>query len=224
MYELIEHLKNKHWLWRGSETSLECECQTSGYPELDQQLGGGFPTQGVVELKTPVGIGEIRLLLPYLSQDSERLTVLINPPGNVSAEAFHHAGMPIDKILILTPTSSKEALWAAEQCLKSGACAHVLLWQDEIEVHQARRLQVASETGQCLQFLFRSVTKPLFSLPVTLSMRLKANDEGITISITKRKGGWPAEPFLVSFDHYWQNLTVPKSTSVVVPFPIRKQG
>ena len=224
MYELIEQLKNKHWLWQGSETQTTSDYRSTGYPELDTHLCGGFPTHGVVEIQSPIGIGELRLLLPYLQQHNDRLTVLINPPGNVHSEALQHAGLMLSQVLVLTPRSAKEALWAAEQCLKSGACSQVLLWQEELEVHQARRLQVASETGESLNFLFRPQQQHLFSLPVTLSLQLAADSDGLQVTIAKRRGGWSSEPFVVNFRQRWNSLTKPLTSPVVVPFPIQKQG
>ncbi|MCE7627060.1 recombinase RecA, partial [Vibrio fluvialis] len=37
MYELIEHLKNKHWLWQGSDTPCEPPSHATGFAELDSQ-------------------------------------------------------------------------------------------------------------------------------------------------------------------------------------------
>ncbi|MBO0212449.1 translesion DNA synthesis-associated protein ImuA [Vibrio sp. Vb2880] len=224
MYELIEHLKNKHWLWQGSDTPCEPPSHATGFAELDSQLAGGFPAHGVIDIQSACGIGELRLLFPYLQQHHERLTVLINPPGQVHAESLQHAGIHLDNVLILTPQTTKEALWSAEQCARSGACSQVLLWQDKLEVHHARRLQVACETGDCLQFLFRSRQDSLFSLPVTMTLVLNAHPQGVEVRVPKRRGGWPLGAFSVSMAERWQALTLPRPTSVVVPFPLRKQG
>ncbi|MFC3024381.1 translesion DNA synthesis-associated protein ImuA [Vibrio zhugei] len=228
MNELITELKNKHWLWQGTLASChgvsETTKHTTGYPVLDQKLMGGFPHSGVVELQSPVGIGELRLLLPYLAQKQQRLTVFINPPSPIHSEALIYAGLTLDKVRVLTPKTPKDALWAAEQCLKSGACEQVLLWQNNLEVHHARRLQVASTTGQCVQFLLRRPQQQIFSLPVTLSLQLQPAAHGITVTIKKYKGAWPSEPFTVPYQEHWPDLIQPDTDSVVVPFQRQKQG
>ncbi len=224
MYELIEHLKNKHWLWQGSETKTELRSDSTGVKELDEKLSGGFPAHGIVEIQSLSGIGELRLLYPYLQQNNQRLTVFVNPPGIVHAESLKHMGIDLDNVLIVTPNNHKEALWAAEQCLKSGACDQVLLWQDNLEVHQVRRLTVASETGNCLQFLFRSIQDSVFSLPVSLSLSLQPSPRGLKISVPKRKGGWPLGSFNVSMHERWANLVLPLTSPTVLPFPQQKQG
>lgn len=224
MYELIEHLKNKHWLWQGSETQVEQRSDSSGIKELDEKLTGGFPAHGIVEIQSLPGIGELRLIYPYLKQNNQRLTVFVNPPGIVHAESLQHMGIDLNKILIVTPQDHKQALWAAEQCLKSGACEQVLLWLDNLEVHQVRRLTVASETGNCLQFIFRSIQDSVFSLPVSLSLSLRPVPGGLTVNVPKRKGGWPLSEFSVPMHKQWSNLVVPPSSSTVLPFPRQKQG
>ncbi|WP_165311842.1 translesion DNA synthesis-associated protein ImuA [Vibrio ziniensis] len=228
MYELIEHLKNKHWLWQGSETKYELNTHSTGFNALDEKLAGGFPPHGVVEIQSQSGIGELRLIYPYLKQHDKRLTVFINPPGIVQAESLKFEGIELDNVLVVTPRNHKESLWAAEQCLKSGACRQVLLWLDNLEVHQVRRLNVASETGNCLQFLFRSPQESAFSLPVSLSISLQSYPQGLKISVPKRKGGWPLGAFNLAMSERWPNLVMPhsspQSSSTVITFPKRMQG
>jgi len=225
MYELIEHLKQKQWLWSGSQTPDNGDYYPTGHDLLDQKLEGGFPKHGVVELQGASSIGELRLLLPHLRNTSqERLSVFIQPPGYLCAEQLNNEGLDNNKVLLIYPQTDKEALWAAEQCLRSGACSNVLLWHPELEVHQARRLQVASEHGNCLNFIFKTAKKSLFSLPVSLSMTLLPHALGIEITITKRKGGWPQGSFVIDMSAAWPSLTLQPKSPVVIPFPIRQQG
>ncbi|NVD07015.1 translesion DNA synthesis-associated protein ImuA [Vibrio sp. JPW-9-11-11] len=225
MYELIETLKQKQWLWQGSQTPESAEHNPTGYDLLDRKLQGGFPKHGVVELQGATGIGELRLLLPHLKITSQqRLSVFIQPPGYLCAEQLANEGLDCNQLLIIYPKSDKQALWAAEQCLRSGACSNVLLWHPELEVHQARRLQIASEYGHSLQFLFKTANKSLFSLPVSLSMTLLPHALGIEVTITKRKGGWPQGSFVVELGSQWPSLTLRPQNPVVIPFPLRQQG
>ena len=61
MYELIENLKEKQWLRSGSLNSQELgyilqAIKNSIAPSME------FPKHGVIEVKSPSGIGELRLL------------------------------------------------------------------------------------------------------------------------------------------------------------------
>lgn len=231
MHELINDLQRKQLIWKGNRESLPGECHSTGFPELDARLGGGFPTSGVIEIQSPQGIGELRLLMPHAQVHArERLLVLINPPGYLCAEYLYSQGIAPSQVLLIYPDSTNHALWAAEQCLKSGSCCSVCLWQENLEIHQAKRLQVASETGHCLHFLFKSVNSDspskVFSLPVSLSLTLEPHETGLTVSITKRKGGFLRDNFVVSMASYWPELTLSAQSthSRVIPFPIQKQG
>jgi hypothetical protein len=225
MYELIEKLKKKQLIWRGTQTPNSAEYLPTGFETLDQKLEGGYPKHGVVEIQSLSGIGELRLMFPHIRQDTtDRLSVFIQPPGYLCAEQLEAENIDNEKVLIIYPQTQQHALWAAEQCLKSGACSNVFLWHSELEVHQARRLQVASEEGDCLQFIFRQYQEGRFSLPVSLSMMLSPHRNGVEVTVTKRKGGWPKGCFTLSMHHLWPSLTLVQSTPTIVPFPLLKQG
>lgn len=224
MYELIEHLKKKQWLWLGSTELPPQGCHPTGFELLDDRLDGGFPLHGLVELHSQSSIGELRLLCPHLrSNHGGKLSVFIQPPGQLSAQYLIAEGIDLNHVLLIYPETHKDALWAAEQCLRSGACSNVLLWHCKLEVHHVRRLQVASEAGNCLSFLFKAPSK-LFSLPVSLSMTLKPHIHGLEITINKRKGGWPHSSFLLDMSVYWPDLAETKPQPVVLPFRRSKQG
>ncbi|MGF1720270.1 translesion DNA synthesis-associated protein ImuA [Vibrio kyushuensis] len=225
MCELIEQLKNNQMIWQGAHTPVSGEYLPTGFETLDQKLEGGYPRHGVVEVQSLSGIGELRLMFPHIKQnDTERLSVFIQPPGYLCAEQLEAEDIDNQKVLIMYPQTQQQALWAAEQCLKSGACSNVFLWHSDLEVHQARRLQVASEEGDCLQFIFRQQQQGRFSLPVSLSMTLAPHRSGLEVTITKRKGGWPQGSFILHMEHLWPSLTLDQTSPIIVPFPLLKQG
>ena len=222
MNTILEQLKNKRLLWQAKQQSADnLPLESTGYPELDQALQGGFPQTGVVDLHSPVGIGELRLLLPALSarhQREHRMLVFIAPLMQLNGEMLAHYGFDLNQVLILKPNSPSEALWSAEQCLKSGICHSVLLWHNDLDVAQVKRLQLAAEKGDAVQFMFRSHPRMQIPLPVTLAMRLSAQKQGLAVQITKRKGGWPSEQFHLSMQRQWPQLTVVESYDNVVAF------
>lgn len=206
MLDVIDFLHSKHLIWQGSEPQKTINTHPTGYTELDEQLGGGFPEHGVVEISSDLGIGELRLLTPYIKEVSkQRLSIFINPPGHLCSEYLMQQGIDLHRVIMIFPQTDKEALWAAEQSLKSGCCGSVTLWHPSLEVHQARRLQVASETGQCLNFLFKTEQHQI-SLPISLSMQLQSQVNGIKIDIHKRKGGWLKTSFSINMNHRWPYL------------------
>ncbi|MCW4439674.1 translesion DNA synthesis-associated protein ImuA [Vibrio splendidus] len=235
MHELIKNLQDRQLIWTGLQSTTQGSTTSTGYSQLDKQLDGGFPTYGVIEVESQQGIGELRLLTPYLAQqNSQKLAIFINPPGKICAEFFSSQGIELENILIIQPQRDLDALWAAEQCLKSGACHSVLLWGADLEIHQTKRLQAASETGKCLQFHFKATSHNQLSLPVSLSMKLSSHAQGLKVEVTKRKGSWSYGSFILDMSQNWPLLTEKitlqdsshsaLSNNTVLAFPIAKQG
>jgi hypothetical protein len=64
-------------------------------------------------------------------------------------------GIPLEQTVIVRPASARDALWAWEQSLRSGAAAVALGWVETLNDRAFRRLQLAAETGGSLGFLLR---------------------------------------------------------------------
>ncbi|NMP15423.1 translesion DNA synthesis-associated protein ImuA [Thalassotalea sp. Y01] len=222
MNELIDLLKHKQLVWHGNDEHHDNQgFSASGYEPLDSKLGGGFPKSGVIELLTQPGIGELRLLMPLMANaDAQQLLVFINPPGLINSPSLQYANVDESRLLCLYPEQAHQALWAAEQCLQSGCCSDVLLWFDEpLQVHQVKRLQLAAQTGDCRQFLLRQQKADDIALPVDLSLSLASHQQGLEVTINKRKRGWPSAAFVVHLGRFWPWLvTVPEADNVVM-FP-----
>lgn len=216
----LEELTRRQLVWRGG-ASLKVDSRPTGLKLLDQKLGGGFPTSGIIDVQSLQGIGELRLLLPLLAepepQEQPRLCSFIAPPAELNAEALMGLGLPVAQALVIKPRKPSEALWAAEQCLKSGACRAVLLWHKNMSLHQARRLQLASQEGRAQLYLLREAHAQ--ALPVSLSLRLSAQARGLNISIPKRRGGWPVAEFALDMQNQWPQLTLPAHTNTPLPVP-----
>jgi len=223
MNEIIALLQRKNLVWHAKGEKPNNDVSPSGYSAFDDKLQGGLPNRGVVEISSPTGIGELRLLLPnIMRQAQERLTVFIHPPAFINAEHLHSQGFNLNKVLIVFPNSAKEALWATEQCLKSGACSAVLFWCQSLEVHQVRRFQVAAENGNCVNFLLKGEQANALSIPVPLSIQLSPHFCGIDVSIPKRRGGYPLPEFTVDMSSQWPSLTIASSADNILLFPIAK--
>jgi hypothetical protein len=187
-------------VWRGGE--LEHSMHPSiatGYPRLDAELpGGGWPTGTLSEvLHDGVGIGEITFLAGALARAAEgdRLIAWVNAPYLPYAPALAQAGIPLARCLVIRPANRDDALWSAEQALKSGACGAVLLWQGEEgearrhdEYAWLRRLQMAAESGRAMAIHFRSTAAERLSTPAHLRVVLAKEDGALKVRIPKRRG------------------------------------
>lgn len=132
--------------------------EPTGHAALDALLPQrGWPRRALIELLLPAdGVGELALLLPTLARltTTASRVVLIAPPYLAYAPAWQAAGVDLG-MLDIVEAPPREALWAFEQCLRSGACAAVVGWPQQADAQALRRLQVAADSGDCLGFALR---------------------------------------------------------------------
>jgi hypothetical protein len=184
-------------VWRGQPVAAPATApQHTGYPRLDQVLpAGGWPEHALSEVLIPVdGGGELALVWPTLARLTQagQTVVLVAPPYRVHASAWHSAGLDLRHLQIVE-ASHRDALWAAEQCLRSGACRAVLCWPHKADDRALRRLGVAADTGQCLGIAFRSLREAANPSPAAL--RLAIDPVRRAVRVLKCRGGVaPAQP------------------------------
>jgi hypothetical protein len=184
-------------VWRGGELEQVVHpVHPTGHAALDAQLpGGGWPLGTLSEvLHEGVGIGEVSFLAGALARaaEGERLIAWINAPYLPYAPALAQRGIPLERCMVVRPANREDALWAAEQSLKSGACGAMLLWIPEGARHDdyawLRRLQMAAESGRAMAIFFRPSSAEKLSTPAHLRVLVSREDGMLKIRIPKRRG------------------------------------
>ena len=191
-------------IWRGDRfATAALPVVASGFTTLDAALpGGGWPRGALTELLLDgAGLGEISLLIPALIRIKAMAgwSVLIAPPHEAHAPAWAAAGVDLARLAVVSPVAPRDALWAAEQALSSGAPQAVFCWTGAADARQLRRLQVAAAAGNALAFLFRPMRTAGQSSAAPLRLQLSAGEQGaLSVHILKRRGPPLAEPFFIS--------------------------
>lgn len=178
-------------LWRASQLARgTTNCVDCGYPALNAQLpGGGWPRGTLVDLLVASsGIGEVRMLAPALKAVASKGIVLLQPPQTPQAIAFAAQGVPPASLIWLTPTKTGDALWAAEQVLRSGAVGALLFWIPHARNDSLRRLHLAAQSGETLFFLMRPLASAQDACPAPLRLSLQPARDAIEIGFVKRRG------------------------------------
>lgn len=182
----------------------------TGYAELDARLpGGGWPRGALVEILLAAarglnvaGVGEVSLLLPALGRHTRDggFAALIAPAHAVHAPAWAAAGVELSRLILVRPAreAHQDALWAAEQVLRSGAVGFVLAWLPQAEVGSLKRLQRAAETGGACAVVFRPAQCAGQSSPAALRLLVSGAGEGASVAIVKRRGPPLARPIPVA--------------------------
>ena len=176
-------------LWHaGRHPAAAREGESTGHAALDDLLPQrGWPRRALTELLLPAdGVGELSLLMPTLARLSREggTLALIAPPYLPYAPAWQAAGIDLG-VLQVIEASPRDALWAFEQCLRSGACAAVVGWPRQADAQALRRLQVAADSGDCLGFVLRD--RKHAANPSPAALRLEHDGDGWRVR--KCRGG-----------------------------------
>lgn len=132
----------------------------TGLPLLDAIAPRGTFALGVVhELLYPPGMPSPRTfaLLLAVAAAKARMGPVIwsDPEGTLYPPAVARAGLPMDRLLILRPKCLADELWAATQCMRCQGVAATIVEPGRLSRVQARRLQLAAETGGGAGLLLR---------------------------------------------------------------------
>ena len=189
----LDDLLQQRRIWKAQPTPLPPSAQPTGHAALDALLPtGGWPESALSEILMPSdGLGELQLLWPTLARltrSAERV-VLVAPPHVPYPQAWQAAGVDL-RWLVIIQASSRDALWAAEQCLRSGGCGAVLCWPQRADDRALRRLQVAAETGQTLAFAYRPLQEAVNPSPAAL--RIAVDARPAQVRVLKCRGGLPS--------------------------------
>jgi hypothetical protein len=180
-------------IWRGDQLAqAPLPTVATGFAALDAELpGGGWPCGALTELLVDgAGIGELSLLTFALARVREAggWSLLVAPPYPLHAPAWAAAGVDLSRLAVVSPASGRDALWAMEQALVSGAPRAVVGWVPYADARALRRLQVAAVTGGALAFLFRPMRMAVDASAAPLRLQLAGEDGQLTVRILKRRG------------------------------------
>lgn len=166
----------------------------TGFAALDAELSwGGWPSEGLCELLGEGLVDGFGLVLPALVRlgANVRWLLLVDPPWHPFAPALAARGLALDRLVVASP--GEGCAWAAEQGLRSGACAAVLVWGGCWDTAALRRLQLAAESGGALAFLFRDSTTVRSHSPAPLRLQVSAGvvsgETGYRVRVLKQRGG-----------------------------------
>lgn len=184
----LDSLFNGGRVWKGRPAAPPASVHPTGLAALDAVLpSGGWPEAALNEiLVAQQGVGELRLVWPTLARLSaagERI-VLVAPPYTPYPHAWQNAGVDLRQLSVIQ-ADERDALWAAEQCLRSGSCGAVLCWPHKADDRALRRLQVAAETGQTLAFAWRALSEAINPSPAALRLAVEPSQ----VRVLKCRGG-----------------------------------
>ena len=188
---LVDVLRDPR-VWRGTADAVALATEPTGHAFLDAALPGqGWPQHALSEILIPIdGIGELELIVPTLARltQAQKVVVLVAPPYVAYPLAWAAHGVQMRHLHFIDATG-RDALWAAEQCLRSGACAAVVCWPLKADDRALRRLQVAAETGHTLGFAYRPSNAAENPSPAATRVQLAVHESETRLRVVKCRGG-----------------------------------
>lgn len=191
----LDALLSAQQVWRGRPAAPTRALPSTGHAALDALLpGGGWPEAALTEvLLAADGIGELRLLLPTLARltRTRQPVILIAPPYLPFPAGWQQAGVDLAHLHLVQATP-RDALWATEQCLRSGCAGAVMAWPRQVDDRALRRLQVAADSGHTLGFVFRELRAATNPSPAALRIAIEGTPPRLRV-LKCRGGNAPAQ-------------------------------
>lgn len=192
MAAVLEEVLRAYPVWRGESAALPATGIPTGFDALDHELpGGGWPRGALTELLAArQGFGELQLVLPALAaltQQGKRVAWLA-PPHLPYAPALAAAGLDLTRLAVVRAPGRRDALWAAEQVLRSASCEVLLAWLHDARYAELRRLAVAADDSGACALVFRPAAAAAESSPAALRLALEPAAQGVEVRFLKRRG------------------------------------
>ncbi|MGZ5042744.1 MAG: translesion DNA synthesis-associated protein ImuA [Usitatibacter sp.] len=227
MKATVAELTKLPGVWRGGELEhVSHAVVPTGHGALDRELpGGGWPMGTLSEvLHDGAGIGEVSFLAGALARasESDRMIAWIAPPHLPYAPSLAQLGIALERCLVVRPANKEDALWAAEQSLRSGACGAVLLWLAQHDYAWLRRLQMAAQAGRSMAVIYRSSAAERLSTPAHLRVALERGEGHLKIRIPKRRGPPLTSPVSLAIGRGTRKAR--SLPDVSVPLPLQGPG
>jgi len=125
---------------------------------------------------------------PLPAAATQKLVTLIDPPFLPYAPGWQQRGVALSRLWWVRAQSERQRLWAAEQSLRSGICAAVMLWPQDIEGNALRRLQLAAESSDALGLCFRPEAELAHASHAPIRLHLRPGAACWDIELIKCRG------------------------------------
>ena len=169
------------------------------WPELDGVLpGGGIRRGSLVELldeRAGCGTETIAAVLTRTVCQIPGVVVVVDRDGEFYPPALAAWGIGFDRQIVVRAENDADAVWAADQALRSWAAVAVWLWTDRLTQPDYRRLQLSAMEGGAIGVLFRVARAGGQPTGADLQLAVEPRPSGrgrmLHVEVTRCRGGVP---------------------------------
>ena len=178
--ELIERLQNDILQWEGYKPPAAGTKSLLGLGPVETAFPNGvFPVAAVHELvcgsaeQAAAGGGFVTGILSTLLKQGG-IGVWIGRSRRLYAPALTAFGVMPHKVIFISLSKDKDALWVMEEALKCTGLTAVVCEVGELDFKQSRRLQLAVEQSRVTGFVLRNASGKLNSTACAARWQIKA--------------------------------------------------
>ncbi len=163
----------------------------TGWSQLDTILpGGGWPAGGLTEMLNARGsVDAMSLLMSALAAltHSARRVVVIEPPTLPALQNLRQHSIRKEFLHVIKNEAQADS-WSAEQYLRTGCAAAVVLWAHPNDALRLRGLQQAAAAGASHAFVIRDIDQAQQISPADLRVAVRRNERGIAVHVLRCRG------------------------------------
>jgi protein ImuA len=171
----------------------------TGWPALDRILpGGGVRRGSLVELldeRAGCGAETVAAMLTRTVCQTPGVVVIVDRDGQFYPPALAAWGVTFDRLIVVRAAEDADAMWAADQALRSRAAVAVWLRADRLTPADYRRLQLSATEGGAVGMLFRPARcrgQPTGAdLQLAVEPRPSGRGRTLHVEVTRCRGGSP---------------------------------
>lgn len=163
--ELIESLQKDILQWEGYKPPQAGIRDLVGLGPAEAAFPNGiFPIGSVHEMicasneQAAASGGFVTAILSVLLRRGG-ISIWIGRKGHLFAPALARFGVPADRVIFISLTKDKDALWVMEEALKCAGLTAVICELREMDFKQSQRFQRAVEQSRVTGFVLRNAAK-----------------------------------------------------------------
>ena len=178
--DIISALQQKILHWEGYKPPMAGIRSSLGLGPVEAAFPNGvFPVAAVHELvcgsseQAAAGGGLVTGILSMLMQQGD-VCVWIGRTRRLFAPALTVFGVEPHKVIFITLSKDKDALWVMEEALKCGGLKAVVCEVQELSFKHSQRLALAVEQSRVTGFVLRNASRKLEATACTARWRVKS--------------------------------------------------
>ncbi len=227
----LDTLLRRDDVWRGhSQAFIPRDAVDTGYEALNTVLiHKGWPQACLIELGQKHFTGTWLLLghaAKHQACEAGGLIVLLNPPAQPYAVALLQQGIPLERVLVLTPQTKADFIACFVALARSSACAMLVAWQPKQKLSYAelRKCQLATHDNHGLYILFRHRSALQQSSPAALRMLVAVQARAILVECIKQRGTLPGVNISLPLPDTWFSTATYRNLYHLLDEPLYRQA